>query len=67
MTRSTTLLGMTGLLVAAGFLLAIGASPRALAKGKAEAHLRYATTYADAVAQARARNTVVFVSFHKDK
>ena len=67
MTRSRTVLGMAGLLVATGFLVALGASPRALAKGKEEAHLRYATNYAEAVAQARARNTVVFVSFHKDK
>ena len=60
------MLGFTGLIVAAGFVFALGGTPRALAKG-GDAHLRYATTYQAAVEEARARNTFILVTFHKDK
>jgi hypothetical protein len=66
MSRSRMFLTGACLVAVTGFILALGGTPRALAKGKADAHLRYAGTYAEAVAQARARNTVIFVSFHKD-
>ncbi len=67
MIRSRSVAGFTGLLVAAGFLFALGGTPRAIAKGKDDGHLRYAKTYQAAVEEARARNTFVLVSFHKDK
>ena len=67
MVRRFSLVAMAGLAVSLGFLAAIGGSSDAQAKGKKEAHLRYAKTYADAVAQARSRNAHIFVTFHKDK
>ena len=48
-------------------LLLLAAPSEMLAKGKKDAHLRYATSWADAVAQARARNVPIFATFHKDK
>lgn len=55
---------------AAGLLaaVALGAllGPGALAKGKKDATLRYAKSYAAAVREARARNVVIFATFHKD-
>ena len=36
------------------------------AKEKVGPHLRYAKTYAEAVAEARDRNAVIFATFHKD-
>lgn len=66
MSRSRSFLGFAGLLVAAGFLVALGGTPRAHAKGK-DAHLRYAKTWTAAVNEARARNTFIVVTFHKDK
>ena len=65
--RSRVLMGATGLLVAAGFVFALGGTPRAIAKGKKGEHLRYAKTYEAAVEEARARNAHIFVTFHKDK
>lgn len=64
---SRTFLGLTGLLVATGFIVALGGTPRALAKGKDDTHLRYAKTYKAAVEEAQARNVHIFVTFHKDK
>ena len=60
-------LGFTAALVATGFVLALGGTPRAIAKGGKDAHLRYAKTYQAAIEEARARNAHVFVTFHKDK
>ena len=67
MVRRLSLVAVAGLAVTVGFLAALGGSSDAHAKGKKEAHLRYAKTYAEAVAQARARNAHIFVTFHKDK
>lgn len=72
MFRTRSLLGLTGLtatvgIIAAGFLVFLSGSPRALAKGKKGDHLRYAKTYQAAVEEARARNAHIFVTFHKDK
>lgn len=66
MVRRLSFVAVTGLAITVGFLAAIGGSPDAQARGKDE-HLRYAKTYAEAVAQARARNAHIFVTFHKDK
>ena len=38
----------------------------AQAKEKAEPSIRWATTWAQAVAEARDRNAVIFATFHKD-
>ncbi|MDA1196294.1 MAG: hypothetical protein O2894_14085 [Planctomycetota bacterium] len=65
MNRPRLSLVVAGLLIAAGFLVALDAPSPALAKGK-DAHLRYAPTYAAAVAEAKARNAFIFVTFHKD-
>jgi hypothetical protein len=51
--------------LAAGLSLAF-LSPGAGAKSDKGPHLRYAATYAGAIQEARARNALVFVSFHKD-
>ncbi len=67
MTRSRSLLVGVGVLAASAFALAITSGSDALAKGKKEAHLRYATSWADAIAQSRARNVPIFATFHKDK
>ena len=67
MSRSRSLIGLAGVLVAAGFLVALGGAPRAIAKGAKDEHLRYAKTYQAAVEEARARNTFVLVTFHKDQ
>ncbi len=37
-----------------------------LAKEEKETHLRYAKSYEDAVYEARARNAVIYVVWHKD-
>ena len=66
MTRSRSLVLGAGLLALGAFLLLTAGGPRAFAKGK-DAHLRYATTWADAVREARSRNAILFATFHKDK
>ena len=63
--RSAALLG-GGLLALATLAIFLSASPRAHAKGKDGDRLRYAMNYADAVREARARNTFIFATFHKD-
>ncbi len=67
MTRSRSLLMGVGVLAASAFALAVTSGSDVLAKGKKKAHLRYATSWADAVAQSRARNVPIFATFHKDK
>ena len=62
-TNRGLLLG-AGLLAAAAFAALLG--PDAVAKGKKDPTLRYAKSYAEAVREARARNTVIFATFHKD-
>jgi hypothetical protein len=52
-------------LAAATFALGIVGGD-AVAKEKAAPHLRYAKTYAEAVAEARDRHAVIFATFHKD-
>ena len=66
MRRSRSLALAVGLVATSAFLLLTAGGPRALAKGKKEPHLRYVATWADAVAQARARNAIIFATFHKD-
>ena len=63
--RSTVLLG-GGLLALASAAFFLSAAPQAQAKGKAEDRLRYAEDYESAVKEARARNTFIFATFHKD-
>ena len=53
--------------VSAFFLFAADGPPAAEAKGKKDAHLRYVATWGEAVKQARARNAILFATFHKDK
>ena len=60
------LLGAVGVFAASAFFASLGGGPAALAKGKEEAHLRYAVTWADAVREARSRNAIIFATFHKD-
>jgi hypothetical protein len=55
-----------GLLALGAFLLLAGGGARALAKGKGEDHLRWQKTWAEAVREARARNALLFATFHKD-
>ena len=43
-----------------------GPAVDAEAKGKADEHCRYQKTYAGAIAEARERNTVLLLTFHKD-
>ncbi len=66
MLRSRRLILAAGVLTmgAATFLLAGGGS--ALAKGKKDVHLRLATSWAEAITQARSRNAIIFATFHKD-
>lgn len=51
---------------AAVVALALPWAGSAVAKEKAPAALRYAHSWADAVAQSRDRNAVIFATFHKD-
>lgn len=67
MVRRFSFMAVAGLAATVAFLAAIDGPSDAHAKGKKEAHLRYAKTYAEAVAQAKARNAHIFVTFHKDK
>ena len=67
MLRRLSFVAVAGLAVTVGFLAAIDGPSDAHAKGKKDEHLRYAKTYAEAIAQAKARNAHVFVTFHKDK
>ena len=66
MTRFRALVAGACLLATAAFVLALGGGPRALAKGKKEDHLRFQLSYAAAVQEAKARNAVIFATFHKD-
>ena len=67
MRRSRIVLALGLVAASAFFVFAAGAPPSAEAKGKKEAHLRYVATWAEAVQQARARNAILFATFHKDK
>jgi len=66
MTRSRRLFLGAGVLAASAFLVSLSGGPTALAKGKQEDHLRYATSWAEAVHEARSRNAIIFATFHKD-
>ncbi len=67
MNRSRSLALGAGVLAVSAFFLPVAGGPPAHAKGKKEAHLRYVATWAAAVSEARARNAVIFATFHKDK